>query len=171
MPHDNLPTQASTTSDVWNAPLNHFAAAYIKGKKVTEDNITNEEMDPWTASANNQPQEPYHLKDVGYFDINPTPPWKQPLKTFSVDETLLVHAKPEGYPALPDVQLSQLPGYLLRTKWTQVPANVVYWYSLKYRAGYNKAGVLGAGRGTTWPFVHYWVLVSMVGYWYHSMGT
>merc|ERR1711862_1088887 len=79
-----------------------------------------EEPDPWKHPANNQPQEPYHLPGKGVMDINPTPPWRQPVQRFSVDQTLLTHAKPEGYPALTAVPLRDLPGYLWRVKWTHV---------------------------------------------------
>ena len=170
---DNLPTQSSA-SDPWNAPLSSAASNYLNKKETKEDaqafQKSSSVENPWTERANNQPQEPYHLKGVGVMDINPTPPWKQPLKTFSVDETLLTYARPEGYPPLPELQLRQVPGYLLRLKWTHVPANVAYWYSLRYRAGYDKAGRLGGGRGTSWPFVHYVAGVALIGFWYHSMG-
>merc|ERR1711862_390757 len=85
----------------------------------------------------------------------------------SVDQTLLTHAKPEGYPALTAVPLRDLPGYLWRVKWTHVPANVAYWYSLKYRPGYGPNGELGGGSGTIRPFVHYIVAVSCIGYLFH----
>uniref|UniRef100_A0A7S4ILH6 Uncharacterized protein n=1 Tax=Vannella robusta TaxID=1487602 RepID=A0A7S4ILH6_9EUKA len=151
-PRTDLPSQSGSHSDPWNAPPKKWTGVKKTGIK-----------DPWVHPANRQPQEPYHLKGVGYFDINPTPPWTQPVKRFSVDETLLTHAPGEGFPALPDVQLRQLPSYLWKLKWTHVPDNMVYWYCLRFRAGYSKTGVLGGGNGTSWPFVHYVCLVMFVG--------
>jgi hypothetical protein len=135
-------------------------------KQETEELPDNYTMDPWTHETNQQPQEPYHLKGVGYFDINPTPPWTQPVKRFSVDETLLTHAAPAGYPPLPEVQLRQLPAYLKGVKWAHLPDNIVYWYCLKYRVGYGKSGKLGTGSGTPWPFIHYILGVSLIGYFF-----
>ena len=165
---EGLPTKSSTVGDSWNAPLKT-----IKGSKERKDSAKckfTEEPDPWKHPANQQAQEPYHLPGVGVMDINPTPPWKQPVQPFTIDGTLLTHAKPEGYPALPDVQLRQLPGYLWKVKWTHVPSNIAYWYSLKFRAGYNAKGTLGGGNGTLRPVFHYIVGVSLIGYLFHVVG-
>ena len=169
MPAKNLPTKSAALEDPWNAPIKT-----AKGSKRQADDTKckfTEEPDPWKHPANNQPQEPYHLPGKGVMDINPTPPWRQPVQRFSVDQTLLTHAKPEGYPALTAVPLRDLPGYLWRVKWTHVPANVAYWYSLKYRAGYGPNGELGGGSGTIRPFVHYIVAVSCIGYLFHVVST
>jgi hypothetical protein len=88
------------------------------------------------------------------------------VKRFSVDETLLTHAAPAGYPPLPEVQLRQLPADLKGVKWAHLPDNIVYWYCLKYRVGYGKSGKLGTGSGTPWPFIHYILGVSLIGYFF-----
>merc|ERR1712232_1260280 len=120
---EDLPTKSVPSKDPWNAPLRDMVSKEETGTKYDIE-------DPWIHPDNHQKQEPYLYKKVGFFEINTTPPWTQPVKKFSVDETLLTHAAPAGFPPLPDVQLRQLPAYLARVKWTHVPDNIVYWYCL-----------------------------------------
>merc|ERR1711974_358389 len=92
MPADNLPTH-SAEEGTWSA----------EPRKLSKVEREKQAIDPWHHPANRQCQEPYHLKGVGFLDVNPSPPWTQPVKRFSVDETLLTHAAPKGFPPLPDV--------------------------------------------------------------------